>query len=425
MTTVGELLGGCLRAVGIERLFGQSLPGVTGLELHDPGLATLLADADGRLGPRPGAALLPDQCLRISSRPGGTAEPEPVSDAGALPDIIREAAATSAVTTRVLRLDLDLDAPAPEGLWPIGLAPTRHRPREFTGGLPAGRAMVLAGPGVLRADAIDGLRALAACGNVPVANTWGAKGVFSWDSPFHMGTAGLQARDFELLGFDGADLLITTGLDFDESPPSRWELAPSVDVDPRDLGALAAVLRPSPIQIRPNHLYTGIAAIVQPGFTSEGTPLHPARAVVDVRTALPSDGIVVADPGLAGLWFARSFPTARAGSVLVPATYVPGIAAAIAFVAGLRGHHSIAVTDAPVNDTTRAVVALAKQRSVPMVVEVWGTGGHVKDPEDHVARLDTAFASPGVSVIGVPIDAAKTQRLIDVAGEIVAWTGMR
>ena len=33
---------------------------------------------------------------------------------------------------------------------------------------------------------------------VPVINTWGAKGVFRWDSELHGGTAGLQARDFEL-----------------------------------------------------------------------------------------------------------------------------------------------------------------------------------------------------------------------------------
>jgi hypothetical protein len=425
VTTVGDLLSGCLRAVGIERCFGAALPEMPGIAIADPRLAMLLAEADGRLGPRLGAAFLPDQVLYLSSKPGAYNDVATVHDPGSIPDLIRDAALVGNLHSRAFHLDLDLDAPAPAGVWPAGLARGHHRPTTIEGGLPAGRAMVLAGPGVLRADAVDGLRALAACGNVPVANTWGAKGVFAWDSPFHMGTAGLQARDFELLGFDGADLIVTTGLDADESPRSRYALAPVVDIAPEELGALAAVLRPSPIQIRPNHLYSGLAAVSQPGYVSEHMPMHPARAVADVRRTLPPDGIVAADPGLAGLWVARTFPTTRAGSVIVPATPTPGIATAIAFAAGLRGHHAIAITDAPVNDETRAVVALAKQHGVPIVVEVWGTGGHVHNPEDHLARLQAAFDSRGVSVIGVPIDAAKTQRLIDVAGDVVAWGGLR
>ena len=93
---------------------------------------------------------------------------------------------------------------------------------------PRGRTAMLAGPGVLRDRAVDGLREFAAAANIGVANTWGAKGVFNWDSPHHLGTCGLQAHDFELLGFGELDLLWVVGLDPEESPPERYELGARV-----------------------------------------------------------------------------------------------------------------------------------------------------------------------------------------------------
>ncbi len=54
--------------------------------------------------------------------------------------------------------------------------------------------VVLVGPGVARAgsEALAGLDAFARHSGRAVANTFGAKGVFRWDSPFHAGTVGLQ-----------------------------------------------------------------------------------------------------------------------------------------------------------------------------------------------------------------------------------------
>ena len=60
--------------------------------------------------------------------------------------------------------------------------------------------VAVVGPGVVRAAAVDGLSDMARKGGIGIVNTWGAKGVERWDSPFHFGTAGLQERDFELAG---------------------------------------------------------------------------------------------------------------------------------------------------------------------------------------------------------------------------------
>ncbi|NUU22259.1 MAG: hypothetical protein HOV68_12215, partial [Streptomycetaceae bacterium] len=64
--------------------------------------------------------------------------------------------------------------------------------------LAARRPLVVAGSGVVEADAVPGLRALAAEARVGVYNTWRAKGVLPWDSDYHLGTIGLQERDVEL-----------------------------------------------------------------------------------------------------------------------------------------------------------------------------------------------------------------------------------
>ena len=126
----------------------------------------------------------------------------------------------------------------------LGLDPDQDSAGEGAA-LPDGRLVVLAGPGVVGTRSVDGLRAFAAAANVPVANTWGAKGVLPWDSPNHMGTCGLQARDFELLDFASYDAIVATGTDLAESPEARFALAPFVDIPPTALGHLAAQATPS------------------------------------------------------------------------------------------------------------------------------------------------------------------------------------
>ncbi|MGQ0802825.1 MAG: thiamine pyrophosphate-binding protein [Actinomycetota bacterium] len=423
MQTVGELLGRCLRAGGVTRVFGDAVPGLPRVEAGAPETARLLADCDGRLGPGPGCALV-DGTLRLSSRPGAQPEPVKVSTADDVPVAVAAAAGPAGMGSGAaeLHLELDLDAPAPE-TGPVSLAPERsgREPIEPV----AGAVVVLAGPGVVRAGAIDGLRAFAAAAGVGVANTWGAKGVFPWDSPHHMGTAGLQEHDFELLGFGDAALIIATGIDPDESSPERFGLAPVVAITPGQLSpGLALYLRAPETPIPSNRLYERLAAVAQPGYVEDKVPLHPARAVADVRAALPSGGVAAAEPGLAGLWVARTFPTTEPSSVVVPATAAPGVAAGVALVAALRGQPAIAVVNDPVDDATRAVAALAAQLGVGFVLEVWGLFGGLSRVEDHAAALAAAFRAPGVTELVVPVDAGDVRFLIDAAGAVVAWGGL-
>jgi thiamine pyrophosphate-dependent acetolactate synthase large subunit-like protein len=146
-----------------------------------------------------------------------------------------------------------------------------------------------------------------------VVNTWGAKGVFRWDDPLHFGTAGLQARDFELAGLGEVDVLVTSGLDPDEVTSTPWAgRAEVLDVAPADLAGCTDTL-PAGTTERPA-LYTDLAAVVGPLYDQPDSP--PARAAALAAT-LADDAVVVARPGLLGFWIARTFPTARPGSVRI------------------------------------------------------------------------------------------------------------
>lgn len=303
-------------------------------------------------------------------------------------DLLRDA-------SRELAAEFDM-VPIPGALFAaLGLAvPARLGSAVGQLDQPRGRVAILAGPGVLRDRAVDGLRAFAGAANVGVANTWGAKGVFPWDSPHHLGTCGLQARDFELLGFADLDLLWAVGVDPDESPPDRYELgARVVPIAPADLEAFAGHVARSSYPIKRPPLFERLAAVAQPGYVDERFPRHPARAVMDLKQKMPPGGLVTAEPGPAGLWVARTFPTDAPGTVVVPAVTRPGIAAALALAAGRAGRTATAVTVAPVEDMTRALVELATTLGAPVTLEVW---------DDDV-------------------DLSLTALLVEAAGPVVAW----
>lgn len=260
---------------------------------------------------------------------------------------------------------------------------------------PRGRVAMLAGPDVLALRAVDGLRAFAEAAHLGVANTWGAKGVFPWDSPHHLGTCGLQADDFTLLGFADLDVLWVTGIDEAEAPRARIDLGARIEViDPRDLATLAQHVARSPHPIEPPPLFARLAAVAQPGYVDERFPRHPARAVMDLKQSLPAGALVVAEPGPAGLWIARTFPTDGPGTVVVPAASTPGIAAATALAAAARGIPTALVAVAPADATVAEACAVADRRGLPLTLHQWGDD----------------------------VDLSLTQVLVEAAGPVVAWT---
>lgn len=191
-----------------------------------------------------------------------------------------------------------------------------------------------------------------------------------WDDPRHFGTAGLQARDFELAGLGDVEVLVTSGLDPAEVTSSPWLGRSEVlDVAPDALGVAAGrFVLPEGTLERPA-LYTDLAAVCGPLYGVAGSA--PARASA-LAASLPEGGLVVAEPGLVGFWVARTFPTSVPGSVVVPASGGPEAAWRAAGEAAATGR---AVT----------LVAAAPVELDGVQVEVWGDGTVDLDPAPLVA----------------------------------------
>jgi hypothetical protein len=120
-------------------------------------------------------------------------------------------------------------------------------------------------------------------------------------------------------------------------------------------------------------------------YPSEAVPPAAARLAAQLAADLPAGGVVVAEPGLVGFWVARTFPTSVPGSVVVPAA--GGVAASRDRAARLAaaGHPVTLI----VGDDVEPI------EGVELVV--WRAGAVDLDPAPLVA----------------------------VAGEIVAWGGVR
>ena len=424
--SVGALLGACLTDLGVTGLWGGTLPGLAERGRHDDDdLDRLFADAEGRLGPGPGAALLADgRTLHLSTKPGGDRYRYTVLEVGELPEAVALWHMHGFPATYELELALDLEAPAPPELGPVPMGVDRTVP-VLDPSLAEEDVVIVAGPGVIRSAATTSLVTTAGRAAAGVLNTWGAKGVFRWDDPRHHGTFGLQARDLELSGLAEAGLVIATGIDPLELPPGGLGHGLVLEVPPNQLTALVHhwpdPTRPVP---PPPPLYQNLSLALAPLYRSEGMPLAPPRAAADLAETTPPGGVVVADPGEAGLWVARTFPTRTPESVLVPATVAPGFAAAASYVGARLGRPALGVTAAPVDDVTPRVLDVARSEGADVALVVWDEeAAPLAGVADHPRLLRSLWDAAGVRVRHVPIDLDQLRVLTGVAGPVTAFSG--
>jgi hypothetical protein len=290
---------------------------------------------------------------------------------------------------------------------------------------------VLAGAAIVQGGYASDLVAFAERTGLGVLNAFTAKGLFRWDSPFHLGTGCLQERDLQLAGAGPDSVVLVVGVDIDECGPALLSAAgldtvPAAwrSVDPSGLSEAAAHVTASfggpPTPPPVPALFKVLWDVAQPLYALEGAPLNPARAASDIATALGADGVVCAEPGPAGWWIGRTVPTTRLGSVAIPAAGSPGVAVARALLTSQAGSPALAVVDS-LNAEAMALIELGRTLEFPFVVEVWGDAGTPLDASAHRARVQAALAEPGVTVIELPIDYSATELLVAAAGPLVAW----
>jgi hypothetical protein len=412
--TAARLLGRVLRAAGVTGVYGEPAGGLHVVPVEDADVAELLAVAHRRVHRR-GA---------VPHRGGvlGSGEVRALDDPADLPAAVGWLADGGA-----LRLGFDLDQPTADVVPPAAPAVTwAEPPDELVAALAAAeRPVVLAGPGVVDAGAVPGLHAIAAGAAVGVLNTWGAKGVFDWRSRHHLATAGLQARDFELGGLAGADVVLTTGLDPLESPTELLARTGDrlVDITPAALDPLSERWSRPSRSIEKPPLFAGLAAVTQEGWAATTSPMPPSLVTRHYGLVGSGGGMVAADPGTAGYWVARTFATTELGGVQVPADpQLASFAAACALVGRLAdpGRPVLAVTEAP----PHAVLEAARSLGVPVPVEVWAPDGEALDADAHQARLREVVGAEESTVVTIATEPTQLARMVEVAGPVIAWGGL-
>jgi acetolactate synthase-1/2/3 large subunit len=205
--------------------------------------------------------------------------------------------------------------------------------------------VVLAGSGVLRGHAAPALREFARATGIPVAETFMGKGALDYGDPRALGTVGLQERDYELAGFEDADVVVAVGYDLVEHAPEHWnprrdKTIVVVDWVPAEIDAYytpavellgdvghvlaklaAACERQAPGGPRPpsapSRLRDVVLGRLEAGRDDDAFPVSPPRALWELRAALRPSDMLVCDVGLHKLWIARMFGAHEPNTVLI------------------------------------------------------------------------------------------------------------
>lgn len=197
----------------------------------------------------------------------------------------------------------------------------------------AERPVIVAGGGVVAAGAEAELIELAERLGVPVATSLNGKSAIPGDHPLSIGVPGLYSRASANHVVLEADLVFFVGSQTGSQVTLNWQIpAPSVavvhvDVEPTELGkhypdalnvlgdarlALAAMLDllegagtgadRGGWLARVQELTARWRAGVDSQLASNDVPIRPERLIGGLTRTLPSDAIVVADTGHAGMW---------------------------------------------------------------------------------------------------------------------------
>ncbi len=158
----------------------------------------------------------------------------------------------------------------------------------------AKRPLILAGHGVIIANAFDELRGLAETAQVPVITTLLGISSFPEDHVLSMGMPGMHGMAYNNIAIDRSDLLIAVGMRFDDRVTGRLStFAPHaqvihIDVDPAEVGKSVHVTVP----------IVGDAKRVLHALVNEITPttrLEWLQEIDELRQEHPSDRLRESD----------------------------------------------------------------------------------------------------------------------------------
>ena len=341
--------------------------------------------------------------------------------------------------------------------------------------------MILAGNGVVRAGAWKHLADFAEQLNIPVANTFMAKGVTPFRNRTTLASAGLQANDYISCGFSRADVVICVGYDLVEYHPYLWHPTrdrsiihidrTQAEVDEHYTVAVGVLgdLKHSLMRIaalttpHSGHLMRPlrVALIEDMNRHSEdsGFPIKPQKIIWDLRTVLELDDIVVCDVGAHKMWMARMFRCELPNTCIISNGFASmGIAVPGAVAAKMVSPDRavVAVTGDAGFLMNSQEIETAMRLQIPIVILIWNDAGYgliewkqmhqfqrsshvdftnpdfvkyaesfgaagyrVSGPGQLQGILKKALAQPTVTIIDCPVDYSENLKLTEQLGNLV------
>jgi acetolactate synthase-1/2/3 large subunit len=200
--------------------------------------------------------------------------------------------------------------------------------------------VALAGNGVIRGGATPALREFVRSTGIPVAETFMGKGLLDPDDPKALGSVGLQAGDYNMAGFEEADVVLAIGYDLVEHSPEHWnpnrdKKIICIDSVPAETDAffipevelvgdlyhiltrLGEECRHVPHQGGSQRLREVVRSHFDAAKDNDAFPVQPPRALYEIRKALGREDILISDVGLHKLWIGRMFPAYEPNTVLI------------------------------------------------------------------------------------------------------------
>jgi acetolactate synthase-1/2/3 large subunit len=200
--------------------------------------------------------------------------------------------------------------------------------------------IALVGNGAIRAHAGRALRYFVESTGIAGAETFMAKGLLDYESPYALGTVGLQSRDYAMAGFEDADVVIAIGYDLVEHSPEHWNpkgdkriividsvaaeidefFIPEVELI-GDIAHVLSRLAASCSRLSASSGSSRLRDVVLGALTEarddDHFPMRPPRVLSDIRQVLGREDLLISDVGLHKLWIGRMFPAHEPGTVLI------------------------------------------------------------------------------------------------------------
>ena len=341
--------------------------------------------------------------------------------------------------------------------------------------------MVMAGNGVIRADAEEQLVSFAEKLNIPVATTFMAKGAIPFSHNLSLGAVGLQASDYISCGFNRADVVICVGYDIVEYHPHLWHKdkdikiihinASPAEVDEYyivEVGVIGDIGQAlNGIAERATAKDEYLAASLRQTIVDEMAahaddtdfPIKPQKILWDLRQALNPEDVVISDVGAHKMWMARMYQEEVSNTCIISNGFasmgiaVPGALAAkfvfperkIVAVTGDAGfmmnsqeietalRHGLAFVILIWTDSEYGLIKWHQLRhfgrssnitfnnpDFVKYAESFGAKGYrVESAGDLLPTLKKAIADDTVVIIDCPVDYSENMKLTEKLGELV------